>query len=137
MNQYKTNNFNVSGYKRLINKPSFIFRHSFIFSFVSVEYVSPEYNLFVYSKFHRVISSPFSELLVAYVSRRACQFALFCANNSIDQLVTNVSVAFHRVSVFSLVHFIRKIKFSGKVYIFLDSLLYKFMPIFRYYPTVL
>ena len=54
MNQYKTNNFNVR-YKQVIIKVQFHFSPwgcSFIFSFVSVEYVSPEYNLFVYSKFH-------------------------------------------------------------------------------------
>ena len=34
----------------------------------------------------------------------ATEFSLFRANNSIYELLTNVSVAFYRVSVFSLVH---------------------------------
>ena len=37
----------------------------------------------------------------------------------------------------SLQVLVSKIKFSGKVYIFLDFLFWKFILIFRYYPTVL
>ena len=58
-NSYQTNNepiqknnFNVR-YRRMITKAQFHFspwKCSFIFSFVSVEYVSLEYNLFVNSK---------------------------------------------------------------------------------------